>query len=272
MSILIKHIIPFKKFRIISKCKKSKNSFIPLYDDRGGYDFGWLANDGSDPEEIICCRGQLTLAWVYYYSGLDIGLAYGLLNNGYKIKGYYPHQIDYINKILMHGPKPSGFMELYLHRHSMEVAMKAFLQLMNVKLNPKKPHDLLYLWSNASLNDSPTIYTIFKEYDCIVGSNICSDMNNFIVWLDDFEKSLNKGHKGENPYRYLLYPYNKILNTELYIDVNFLSEYIMKFLSIIEIMIFEYIKKVPKWNEKCVRWDNTHFEMKVWDSYIANNI
>lgn len=136
----------------------------------------------------------------------------------------------------------------------------------------KKPHDLLYLWNEASSNRSPTIYTIFEEYDCIVGSNICSDMNNFIVWLDDFEKSLDKGHKGENPYRYLLYPYNKILNTELYIDVNFLSEYIMKFLSIIEIMIFEYIKKVPKWNEKCVRWDNTHFEVKVWDSYIANNI
>ena len=34
-------------------------------------------------------------------------------------------------------------------------------------------------------------------------------------------------------------------------------------------MIWEYIKKVPEWNSKFIRWDNTHFDIKLWDNYIT---
>ena len=216
MGLIAKSIKPFKESRIISKCEKSKRSFVPLYDDRNKYDFGWLANDGSDPKEIIRCKGQMNLAFVYYYSSSDIGVHNILYNVQCKIKD----NISY------------NFMSLYLCRHSIELAMKAFLELMKVDFI-KNSHDLLYLWTTSSKN-APTIYMIFEEYDHFMKSDICSNINKFIRWLDTFEKNLdekgNGRHKGENPYRYLLYPNNKILDTKSYIDVSFLNEYTLCFL------------------------------------------
>lgn len=223
----------FKEHHVISDCQR--RGFVPLYSDVNN--FGFLAGTDDDPKEVVNFVGMLQLSHLWFHAGFDLMLS--------------EYDSDAVSKLYAKYPNFSSMTvlaRLYSFRHALELSMKSILSLKSIKYN-QDSHNLNMLWNH--------VCPIFQDYDEKFGCNGNADqISAFIKWLDsmEFQADVDR-HNGENPYRYYLSGKNQLMNGKKYINLSFISEYVMYFLSVVQCMAWDYVKSKPEFNDSIFRCD-----------------
>lgn len=228
MSMLFESIPKFRECAVISNVPKK--GFVPLYDRFNNFDFGLLSGTDADPPEIKDFVGTFQLCKAWDIAGHDV-----YINHIQPALGYELHQAY---------PSMSGFtalIQLYCFRHSLEMSMKAILNLQSVKYR-YKDHGLKYLFEEVL--KTGILDRFVKEYKNHA-DNI-EQVSKFVYWLDSIEV-------GENSYRYFLSGKNKLLLCDQYIDPSRIHLYVMYFQQVIEACAWIHIKSIPEWNKDVIR-------------------